>query len=314
MKKLSLFLLLVFSFPLFATIEKYLKQTTDKYNNHKIKNIDFIYIINLDQRPEKWNRSLEQLLIYGICPYRFSAVNGWELSLEAINDIGVQFTPGMIGDFMGTSYHLDGNFAPSHEKIQNYGQTYFSHCMARGAIGIVLSHLSVLQDAYDSGYERIWVMEDDIEILSDPKILPELIDQLNHLVGKNNWDILFTDQDTKNAQGIRIPCYGIAKRPNFNPGNSNQYAKRSNVGHTFRKIGARFGAYSMIIQRSGMKKILDFFKTYKIFLPYDMDFFSAPNIQMFTVQKDIVGNMLNALSDNGGPNYLHANKVSAPSE
>jgi acetolactate synthase-1/2/3 large subunit len=34
-----------------------------------------------------------------------------------------------------------------------------------GAIGIALSHLSILQDAYDSGYETVWVMEDDVDIM-----------------------------------------------------------------------------------------------------------------------------------------------------
>lgn len=31
----------------------------------------------------------------------------------------------------------------------------------------MLSHLSVLKDALDSGYETIWVMEDDIHIIQD---------------------------------------------------------------------------------------------------------------------------------------------------
>ena len=32
-------------------------------------------------------------------------------------------------------------------------KTYFTLGMSRGAIGIILSHLSILQDAYDSGYK-----------------------------------------------------------------------------------------------------------------------------------------------------------------
>jgi len=50
--------------------------------------------------------------------------------------------------------------------------------MSRGAIGIILSHLSVLQDAYDAGYETIWVMEDDIELLGNPHSVSDLISEL----------------------------------------------------------------------------------------------------------------------------------------
>ncbi|MFI5334690.1 MAG: hypothetical protein ACHQT8_05960 [Chlamydiales bacterium] len=36
----------------------------------------------------------------------------------------------------------------------------------------MLSHLSILQDAFDSGYETIWVMEDDIEVVRNPTFSP----------------------------------------------------------------------------------------------------------------------------------------------
>ncbi len=108
---------------------------------------------------------------------------------------------------MATCYSLDGNFDPSHEIIQNYGQTYFCHCLSRGAIGIVLSHLSILQHAYDAGFETIWVMEDDIQVMRDPRVLSERIDQLDALVGKTNWDILFTDRDIRDIYGYHKPCF-----------------------------------------------------------------------------------------------------------
>ena len=87
--------------------------------------------------------------------------------------------------------------------------------MSRGEIGIALSHLSVLQDAYDSGYETIWVMEDDIKIVSDPNMLSELIGELDVLLGKGNWDILFTDQDIRNAKAKYFPSNSTDKRLNF---------------------------------------------------------------------------------------------------
>ncbi len=286
-------------------VSDHFKKAFHKSAVYSMRNIDYIYMINLDQRPEKFKMSLDQLTPYGIYPYRFSAVNGWELSIEEINDVGVKFSPEMEGGFMATSYHSDGHFQPSHEYVLNYGQTYFCHCMARGTIGIALSHISVLQDAFDSGFETIWVMEDDIDVKRDPNILSDLIDRLDQLVGKENWDILFTDRDIRDAHGEYVPCHGAAKRPDC-PINlfCNDYYARRAINDEFWQIGSRFGAHSMIVRRSGMKKLLQFYKAHQIFLPYDMDFIIPPGIKLFAIWEDVVSNLPRALSDNGGANYL----------
>lgn len=302
-----LFLFSLWTNLLSADLEDHLKEASNKYYPiHNMRNIDFIYLINLDQRPEKLKLSMNQFAPYGIYPYRFSAVNGWQLSLETINDVGLKFTPEMEGGFMATSYHLNGNFEPSHETIRNLGQTYFCHCMSRGAIGIALSHISILQDAYDSEYKTIWVMEDDVEVIQNPNILSELIDKLDLLVGKDHWDILFTDKDIRDANGNHKACYWAAKRPDFMVFSQiNNYSGRTKINDDFWKIGARWGAHSMIIRRSGIKKLLQFFKAHQIFLPYDMDYILPPGINLYTVAEDVVSNFPNSASDNGGPAYLN---------
>jgi GR25 family glycosyltransferase involved in LPS biosynthesis len=266
-----------------------------------MRNIDFIYIIYLDQRPEKLKSCTEQLHPFGIYPYRFSAVNGWELTVSDINDLGIMYQPGMDSSIMGTCY-LTADKKPHHEMINVTNRIYFSHCMAPGPMGIALSHLSILQDAYNSGYETIWVMEDDIFVAKDPTILPDLIDRLDLLVGHGNWDIMFTDPDTKNNDGVYVPCASFAKRPNFAPSNPQKFSLKQIISPDFRKVGARYGAYSMIVRRSGMKKILDFLKTYQIFLPFDMEY-TLPDIHLYTLNYDLVATQINALSDNGKPNY-----------
>jgi GR25 family glycosyltransferase involved in LPS biosynthesis len=170
--------------------------------------------------------------------------------------------------------------------------------MARGPIGIVLSHLSVLKDAYDSGYNTIWVMEDDVQVIQNPHLISSLIEELDGLVGRKHWDILFTDQDIKDKKGNYIICRSYAPRPNFSPSDPARFARTQKVGSKFRKIGARYGAQSMIINRSGMKKLLDFFYRYDIFLPYDMDFCMPDGIALYTVIEDVVSNLPQALSDN----------------
>jgi GR25 family glycosyltransferase involved in LPS biosynthesis len=300
MKKILIAKLLVSFAILNADISQYFKKPLNKTPN-SIRNIDFIYVINLDKRPEKFAHCVQELAPYNIHPYRFSAVNGWELTLETINKLGVRLKPGMDTSHMGTCYLTN---EPHHEQVHKMGRTYFCHCMSRGAIGIAMSHLSILQDAYDSGYETIWVMEDDIQVIRSPLLLPDLIDELDETVGKQHWDILFTDRDTKNQQGKYVPCTGYGWKPNYTPRDRYTFRNQWNISSTFRQIGARFGAYSMIVRRSGMRKILDYMKQYKIFLPFDIEFAMPPDIRLFTVQKDVVSTLPNALSDNGGANYI----------
>lgn len=283
-------------------LEQYLQPALNKSSANKMKNIDFIYTINLDERPEKFAQCVQQLEPYGITPYRFSAVNGWRLTLDDLNQLGVEYQPGMRQNLWGTCY-LPGVNGPYHEVMSVPGRNYFCHCMSRGAIGIVLSHMSILKDALDSGYRTIWVMEDDIQVIQDPRLVSDAITKLDKLVGKRGWDILFTDQDTKNQKGEYVECRGYAPKPDFTPKNPGRFAKRENISPDFRKIGARFGTYSMIVRRSGMRKIYNFIREHKVFLPYDIEFFLPNDIKIFTVRDDIVSTLPNALSDNGAPRY-----------
>ncbi|MCB1118765.1 MAG: glycosyltransferase family 25 protein [Chlamydiia bacterium] len=285
-------------------VADHLKKATNKIPPPKMRNVDYTYVINLDKRPEKFEQCVKQLEPYGIRPYRFSAVNGWELTLAQINDLGVVLTDKMDSGKWGTYYPMDGDGKyGTHEIVSVIGRNYFSHCMSRGAIGICLSHLSVLKDALDSGYETIWVMEDDIHVLKNPHMISTLIDRLDATVGKKGWDILFTDRDTKNQKGEYVPCRGHAWRPNFTPPNPSRFAQEKRVGNLFRKIGARFGAYSMIVRRSGMQKIYNFLAHNGIFLPFDLEFYQPGDIRLYTVQNDVVSTLINALSDNGAPRY-----------
>jgi GR25 family glycosyltransferase involved in LPS biosynthesis len=296
------FFLILFLGSLYADIEDHFKKINDKAGFHQMRNIDFIYTINLDQRPEKFQACVNQLSFHGIEPYRFSAVNGWELSLGAINELGVKYMPWMPTGW-ATYYLLEGDPEPHHEMLHEVGRNYFSHCMSRGAIGIVLSHLSILQDAYDSGHKTIWVMEDDIEIVQNPHLLSDLVDKLDALVGEEGWDILFTDQDTKSNNGMRVPCLAFAARPNYFPTDPKKFAEKQDISEEFKQIGARYGAYSMIVRRSGMEKILKFFKNYQIFLPFDMEYTLPPDIHLYSLREDIVTTQISAPSDNGAPNY-----------
>jgi len=302
-KRLFFLLFLGITSILFGDIESHLKPALDKSVHNKMKHIDFIYMINLDERPEKFARSEQELAPYGIYPYRFSAVNGWTLPEEVINTLGITYQRGMKKDLWGTAYLPGNEGKPQHEILCVKGRNYYSHCLSKGAIGIVLSHLSILKDALDSGYKTILVMEDDVQVVKNPKKLSELITRLDKRVGKDNWDVLFTDPDTKNANGEYIPCTGYAVHPKFNPQNPKRFAERKNISKDFTKVGARYGAYSMIIRRSGMKKIYNFIVNNGIWLPYDMEFYLPDDINLYSLRYDVISTLPNALSDNGAPRY-----------
>jgi GR25 family glycosyltransferase involved in LPS biosynthesis len=295
-------------FPGYAGVKDHLKKTEGKSEISKMKNIDFIYMINLDQRPEKFAHMNRELNQYGIYPHRFSAVNGWELSLKDISDLGLKYTPKMT-DVMSTWYPLDGNGEPVHGYASTASSGCFCHCMSRGSIGICLSHISILQDAWDSGYETIWVMEDDVSCEKDPRVLSDLIEKLDHIVGKKHWDVLFTDRNTRGRDGVGVPAYGSAARPDMDCSFEGRYRKEFtqhvDISEDFAKISSRFGAYSMIIRRSGIKKLLDFAKKHSLYLPYDMDNYLEPKLNRYALRYDLVSNYLQALSDNGGPGYLN---------
>ena len=282
-----------------ANVFKHLRKVEDKTSGHSIRNIDFIYLINLDNRPEKLKMCFDQLNPYGIHPFRFSAIYGWDLSLDAINDIGVKYAHGMNSKIMGTTYLPGRDFEPHHEKITVPGRTYYCHCLSRGCIGIILSHLSVIKDAHKSGYKTVWIMEDDIQVIRDPRRIPDLIDELDEAVGEKGWDILFTDRDIRTSDGKHLPAKGYARRPNLTIKNTERLKVRRKVSKNIRMLGSRFGATSMIIRRSGMKKILRFYRKYDAFHPYDMDFHLPKGMRMFTVVKDVISNKSDAISDNG---------------
>ena len=308
---INLFSLLFCSYS-FASIQDHLKPAQGKGDNHSMRNIDFIYMINLDKRPQKYALSKQYLEKYGIHPYRFSAVNGWELSIDAIQEVGLKYQPGMTPLLSSIYVEIDGVKIQSHQFMTEYGTTYYRHCMTLGAIGCALSHISILKDAYKSGYETIWVMEDDIEVIEDPNRLSDLIDELDSLVGADNWDVLFTDFDYRIGINKYLPANGACKRPDmdcsFAERYSDKYTNFQQINEHFRKLPARFGTASMIIRRSGINKLLKFSTTRNIYMPYDLENNLPEGIKRYGLTFDVVTNMLNPLSDIGTPDYKNTPK------
>ena len=276
-------------------------------NNTEIANpfcyIDYIYLINLDCRPEKLETCMEQLLPYGVIPSRFSAVNGWLLSSIELEELGTKVHSRKLKKHSCRIVSHEGV-----EKLKKiafervyHDKTCFSNVMTQGAIGCTLSHLSVLQDAYDSGYEIIWVLEDDIKVIKNPLLLDNYIYLLNSLVGKDNWDILYTDL-RPNSKAFLNKDYmkQCLWRPDMKYTLGNSYSSASVIDKDFMRIKSRLKTHSMIISRSGIKKILDFVKKHHIFRPYDLELAIIPDIKLYNLCFDLVS-ATSDISDNCTP-------------
>ena len=281
-------LLVLFLFSLDARIEDYYRKIGERMETeHRMPGVDFIYLINLDRRSDRLQKSCALLAPYGIHPFRVSAVEGWALSSKAFKELGIVLQKGMNKGMSGKKYEKRKHKFSEKTTISKVGETYYSaEGISKGAIGCMLSHLSILQDAYDSGYQTIWVLEDDIEVLKDPRCLSQMIQDLDSLAG--GWDILYTDRfhcgKEETLHWHRAPSSPLQIRDY----EKSWLQQGELIGTSFYRVNARGGTASMIIRRSGMKKILDFAKREKCFYPIDVAIWLCDDMRLYVTAENIV--------------------------
>jgi len=276
-----------------AGVLDHCKKVGMKRESSAPKNIDYVYVINLDQRLERWIQSLKQLAPYKIVPQRFSAIYGWTLTADVLNDIGLVFQHGMwTGNEHVMVFPPEKNGAWDFKFLTGafYGWTCFSGWTVKGTIGCSLSHLSVLKDAWESGYQTVWILEDDFQILGNPHKLSNLIAELNELVGPDGWDALYTDYDFLNVDPKRslVEQFPYLWRPDMPFRDITPLCTHVEVNDHFLKIGSRMRAHSIIYSRCGIDKIIRFYQTHGNFLPYDQELALIPDINMFVTKETIV--------------------------
>ncbi len=235
-----------------TNIENYLTEVVVQNFVSGINEVDCVYVINLEHRPQKWIETRNIFNSFGIYPNRVNAINGWMLSKK-------------------DQQLLCGNYPLR---------------LRGGQIGCILSHISTLQDAFKRGYSVIWVCEDDIQICENPHQLSDLISQLSLI--DPEWDVFYTDSDSKNGLGKITPSVGSDFRPDFPHMDLAYYTKKEIINRDLIRKNQRFGAYSYILSRRGIEKILDHFTKNYLWTSYDIDIHYTPEIRQYCMRRDLV--------------------------
>lgn len=235
-----------------APTSKYFKRTELTELQSGLKSVDCVYVINLDSRPEKWARVDSLLKTHGIRANRFSGVLGKKLSMSSRRE-------------------LCGSYPIR---------------LSAGEFGCLLSHLSVIHDAYNRGFNLIWVCEDDIAIIRNVKALPRYLRKLSQI--DPTWDIFYTDVDSKNQLGQIIPSLDADFRPDYEHFDLEYYLEKTVVAKNIMLMRQRFGMYSFFISRSGMKKVLDYYNHMYLWTAIDIDIHYIPNLKEYSMTRDFV--------------------------
>jgi GR25 family glycosyltransferase involved in LPS biosynthesis len=233
-------------YPYETPIVKYLKPIEIVEEHSGLDMIDCMYVINLDRRPEKWQRLRALFNQRGLHPNRVAAVDGWQIP-------------------MAVQRQLAGPYPVR---------------VAPGHLGCLLSHVSVIKDAYDRGFDCIWVFEDDVEFHADAATIPGVLEELASI--DPAWDIFYTDPDSFIRSG------GCDFRPDQPHSRPSFYKKRTIMNKNFMKAGVRFGAYSMIISRRGIEKLINYFTHVYVWCNYDWDIHYVPGIREYSYRTKLV--------------------------
>lgn len=218
----------------------------------EITYVNAIYLLNLDSRTDRLAYMNDIFKKYEIQAIRVSAIKGSSIPENVIRDLtGRYYTKNLFQRYKSRDLHA--------------------------AIGCLLGHLSILQNAFEKNFQIIWVLEDDIKVVGDISQIPGLLCKLFDL--DPDWDIFYTDVP-KRADVI---C-----PPHFPPLYSNKDSQKEKIGDYFNLIRWRHGTYSMIISRKGIIKILNYFQNFDIYGPIDNDLHFIRGIREYSVQADIV--------------------------
>ena len=152
-----------------------------------------------------------------------------------------------------------------------------------------LSHLSILRHAIEKDYDVIWILEDDVVFVENPKVLDSLIEELDQI--DPDWEFLYTDISSRFVrEDGEIEWFSFEQ--NF--GKNFDYALITSEYYEpyedddIESIQYRLGAYSMILSKKGIRKLYDYFMNNRMRHAYDVDLNFCEDKHMYQTKRDIV--------------------------
>ena len=256
----------LFAEPYFESLKSFLRPVQKVQSCFSgIKGVDRIYYINLSKAK---NRDLYMKNLgkeHGLFLQRFEAVSGWELSKHDLK-----------------FFYLNCIFP---------NQTKFSK--SPGMIGCYLSHLSILKDALESNYEKIWILEDDVRVAHGFKTyIEEALDELENQ--GQPFDVLYTDLNSRFLEkdgSITYYTFENCLPKGFKRGITSFFREKESRFEKVNRIQRRLGAYSVILSRQGIKKILDYFENHKLEYAYDVDINFIQDKIFYQTKIDVVSTL-----------------------
>ena len=196
----------------------YINNNYGVYKNEYI--FEHVYIISLKKCLNKRERCINQLLKYNIANYDF---------FDAVDTISTNF------------YNI-----LYETVISNYSQEFIQNNYRKGALGCLLSHLSILKDAKEKGYRSILILEDDFLIKND-------FQNSYRNVVKNipsNWDYIYFGKKQGNMSKISNNLKHIYPSNIFDITKINDYVyKPSYFTYATHSICIKNTIYDVLIDR-----------------------------------------------------------------
>jgi GR25 family glycosyltransferase involved in LPS biosynthesis len=227
---------------------KYLRPLEVAALNSGIAGIDSIYCINLDVRKEKWEAVKQQLSRQNLLANRVPAINGWtELTKYDRRKLRAK----------------DKGLGP-------------------GRIGCFLSHLSVLKNAADRGFDRILVLEDDAEFTAPMQEVSGYVEKLTK--HDPDWDILYLDNWSMETRGLTqrfersdSTMLEIIMKP-----------KEALLSSNFFRTYYRHDLHGYVVSKKGIQKLLNHFMKRPFQLAIDVEMNHIDEIRMYETGKAFV--------------------------
>lgn len=223
---------------------------------------DKIFCINLDKREDRWNSVSKKFRKLSINAKKFKAYDG-ELLTEFVDpNILVRRTPGYLG------------------------------CL--------LSHLEIIKNSYNKGYDKILILEDDIAIHKYfNEYFSDIINQINH-DNNQDWDLIYFGHCSYNEP------YKIGnENGTYTLDNNKKYPKK------YSNAIQAWGCHAYALSRNMMKSILDYYKEngyiYELDRVLTSEFQNNPNYKIYMtfpqlfMQNDSSSD--NTESGNGGDHF-----------